>query len=148
MSQISGNGGVLGGSSGIGGMESVGGGGAAQQSSLGPFTPAFGGGPQVQAYVNTGTQDERVRLYLGGLYNRVSFQTVAVDAAYPTSSVLALEYSMDGNNWFAPASAVETSAAGIKAGNDSTGYVWASVKVKTISAGRALVTLTGSNTTA
>jgi hypothetical protein len=146
MSMIDSGGGMFGSGSGLGDLSGQG----DNMASLGPLAPTMGGGPLVDQIVNTSVQDESVRLYLGGRFNRVSYTAVAHDDAYPTVTV-ALEFSMDGTNWFAPAVAVELAAAGIKAGNDSTGFLWARVRVKTKSASGdeyIRIILSATNTTA
>lgn len=128
--------------------DTIGGSGATQQQ-LGPIVPGNGAGPTVTEYINLGTQSERVRLYLGGRYNRLTIQAAALDSSYPTST-MTNEHSMDGDNWFAASSPVTVTAAGITPGIDVTGVIWTSVRVSTPAGGggRAQVTLSGSNTTA
>lgn len=147
MSQFDSGGSVLG--SGLGDAEFNSNSG--NQSSLFPPTrPSFGGGPIAEQVLNTSIKDEDVRLRLSGLYNRVSYTAAATDAAFPTVT-LALEFSLDAVNWFAPSPSAELSAAGIQAGKDSTGYLWARVRVKTKSSSGneyVRVILAASNTTA
>lgn len=127
--------------------DTIGGSGATQHQ-IGQIASALGAGPTVSAYVNMGTQDERVRLYLGGRYNRLTIQAALLDTDFSTA-VLTNEHSMDGDNWFAASSPVTVTAAGITAGIDVTGVMWTSVRVSTpASSKRAQITLSGSNTTA
>jgi len=141
-----GDGGVAGtGSEGLGGLTGMP--DASQQASLGGQPVAAG--PVAQRIMHLGASGELVWIYLGGAYNRVSFEAVSLDAAgWPATAVLELVYSTDGNLWSPPSTPAELSAAGTSAANTSTGRLYAGVRVKTPVTGLARVTISAANTAA